>query len=131
MIFLIDYNLQKYAAILLGKISNDGWLDLISIRFVFFSDINLPTDSDDRLVWRLSQENRMIILTANQNMKGEDSLEQVLREENTLDSLPVVTIANLDRFSKESNYRSRCADRIIDIVLNIEAYVGFGRIYIP
>jgi hypothetical protein len=131
MNFLIDYNLQKYAAILLGKIANEGWLDLIAIRFIFFSDVNLPTDSDDRSVWRLSQSSRMILLTANWNMKGEDSLEQVLREENTSDSLPIVTIANLDRFSKEPNYRSRCADRIIDIVLNIEDYMGSGRIYIP
>jgi hypothetical protein len=131
MNFLIDYNLQKYAAILLGKIANEGWLDLIAIRFIFFSDVNLPTDSDDRSVWRLSQSSRMILLTANRNMKGEDSLEQVLREENTSDSLPIVTIANLDRFSKEPNYRSRCADRIIDIVLNIEDYMGSGRIYIP
>lgn len=68
MNFLIDYNLQKYAAILLGKIANDGWLDLIPIRFIFFNDINLPTDSDDRVVWRLSQEQRMILLTANRNI---------------------------------------------------------------
>jgi len=131
MNFLIDYNLQKYAAILLGKIANDGWLDLIPIRFIFFNDIDLPTDSNDRFVWRLSQENRMILLTANRNMKGEDSLERVLRENNTIDSFPVITIGNLDRFSKESSYRSRCADRIIDIVLDIEDYMGVGRIFIP
>jgi hypothetical protein len=40
MNFLIDYNLQKYAAILLGKIANDGWLDLIPIRFTFFNDLD-------------------------------------------------------------------------------------------
>jgi hypothetical protein len=131
MNFLIDYNLQKYAAILLGRIANDGWLDLIPIRFIFFNDIDLPIDSNDRFVWRLSQENRMILLTANRNMKGEDSLEQVLREDSTIDSLPVITIGNLDRFSKEPSYRSRCADRIIDIVLNIEDYMGVGRIFIP
>lgn len=131
MNFLVDYNLQKYASILLGRIASDGWLDLIPIRFIFFSDIDLPIDSNDRIVWKLSQENRMILLTANRNMKGEESLEQVLRENNTVESLPVVTIANLDRFSKEPTYRSRCADRIIDIVLNIEDYLGAGRIYIP
>lgn len=131
MNFLIDYNLQKYAAILLGKIANDGWLDLIPIRFTFFNGLDLPTDSNDRLVWQLSQKNRMILMTANRNMKGEDSLEQVLREDNTSDSLPVITIANLDRFSKEASYRSRCADSIVEIVLNIENYMGSGRIFIP
>ncbi len=34
-------------------------------------------DASDRLVWRYAQENQMMILTANRNMKGEDSLEQV------------------------------------------------------
>ncbi|MHC5830705.1 MAG: ACP S-malonyltransferase, partial [Nostoc sp.] len=111
--FLVDYNLQKYAAILLGKIANDGWLDLIPLSFIFFQDIELPMDSNDRVVWRLAQQNGVILLTANRNMKGEDSLEQVIREDNTPDSLPVITIGNLDRFSKEASYRSRCADRII------------------
>lgn len=131
MNFLIDYNLQKYATILLGKIANDGWLDLIPLSFIFFQDIELPTDSNDRVVWRLAQQNRVILLTANRNMKGEDSLEQVIREDNTPDSLPVITIGNLDRFSKEASYRSRCADRIIEIVLDIENYMGVGRIFIP
>jgi hypothetical protein len=128
---LIDYNLQKYAAILLGRIANDGWLDLISLRFIFFSDIDLPTNSDDRVVWEFSQKHQMILLTANRNMKGEDSLEQIIREDNTINSLPVITIGNLDRFSQEPNYRSRCADRMIDIVLHIEDYRGAGRIFIP
>jgi hypothetical protein len=131
MRFLIDYNLQKYGAILLGKIANDGWLDLISLSFVFFQDVNLSPDSSDRLVWRFAQENQMVLLTANRNMKGADSLEQVFREENTPDPLPIITIANLDRFSREANYRSQCADLIIEIVLAIENYRGVGRIYIP
>ena len=35
-------------------------------------------DASDRLVWRYAQENQMMILTANRNMKGDDSLEQVM-----------------------------------------------------
>ncbi|MEQ8971600.1 MAG: DUF5615 family PIN-like protein [Coleofasciculus sp. C1-SOL-03] len=131
MNFLIDHHLERYGVILLGKIANEGWLDLIPIRFITFKEIELPTDSNDRTVWRIAQENQMILLTANRNMQGEDSLEQVLREDNTPDSLPVVTMANLDRFSREPNYRSRCADRIIEILLDIENYMGIGRIFIP
>lgn len=54
--------------------------------------MELSIDSNDRVVWRLAQENRMIFLTANRSMKGKDSLEQVMREENTPISLPVLTI---------------------------------------
>lgn len=50
--------------------------------------MELPINSDDRVVWRLAQENEMILLTANRTMKGKNSLEQVMREENTPNSLP-------------------------------------------
>lgn len=43
------------------------------------------------------QAQSMILLTANRSMKGEESLEEVMREENTPESLPVVTIGNADR----------------------------------
>jgi hypothetical protein len=72
----------------------------------------------------------MILLTANRNRSGQDSLEQVLREENSLDSLPVVTIGNVDRLD-EPDYRNRCVDRILEIVLDIENVMGVGRLYIP
>ncbi|AUB39676.1 hypothetical protein COO91_05674 [Nostoc flagelliforme CCNUN1] len=49
----------------------------------------------------------MILLTANRSMKGKDSLEQVIREENTLASLPVITIGNADRLLNDSEYRGQ------------------------
>ncbi|MBF2001815.1 MAG: DUF5615 family PIN-like protein [Synechococcales cyanobacterium M58_A2018_015] len=131
MNFLIDHNLERYAVILLGKIASDGWLDLIPIRFITFREIELPADSSDRVVWQTAQDNQMILLTANRNMKGEGSLERTLREDNTSNSLPIVTIASLDRFRSEPGYRSQCADRIIEILLDIENYTGVGRIFIP
>jgi hypothetical protein len=36
MIFLIDHNLNGHALILFGAIANQGWLDIIPIRFVTF-----------------------------------------------------------------------------------------------
>lgn len=62
--------------------------------------------------------------------EGVDNLEQTIREENTTSSLPVVTIASLDRFN-DREYRERCAVRLIDILLDIENYKGVGRIFIP
>jgi predicted nuclease of predicted toxin-antitoxin system len=130
MIFLVDYNLDGYALILLGILTKLGWLELLSIQFMTFKDVGLSMDSSDRLVWQYAQENQMLILTANRNMKGVDSLEQVMREENTEKALPVVTIGNLDRFS-EPDYRERCVERLIEIVVNIDHYKGAGRLFIP
>ena len=130
MIFLVDYNLDGYALVLLGILAKRSWLELLSISFITFREAGLPIDSSDRIVWRYAQANQMMILTANRNMKGEDSLERVMREENTPASFPVITIGDLDRLD-EFDYRERCVDRLIEIVLDIENYIGVGRQFIP
>ncbi|AFY50421.1 hypothetical protein Nos7524_4676 [Nostoc sp. PCC 7524] len=131
MNFLIDHNLGGHAQILLGNIATQGWLELLPIRFFTFKEINLSIDSSDRVVWQIAQNNQMILLTANRSMKGEDSLEQVLREENKLNSFPVITISNPERFLEDRIYRNRCVDRILEIVIDIENFMGMGRVFIP
>jgi len=131
MIFLIDHNLKGHALVFFGAIASQGWLDTVSLQFVTFAEMELSINSDDRVVWRLAQENQMILLTANRSMKGKDSLEQVMREENTAISLPVITIGNADRLLNDSEYRERCVERLIEIVLNIDDYRGSMRIFIP
>ncbi len=87
--------------------------------------------SDDRIVWRFAQANQMILLTANRSMKGKNSLEQVMREENTSISLPIVTIGDADRVLTDPDYRNRCIDRLIEIVFDIDDYRGSRRLFIP
>lgn len=117
--------------LLSGSLSNGGWLDWVVIRFITFEEIQLPIDSDDRVVWELAQSNQMILLTANRSMKGENSLEQVMRENITPESLPVITIGNADRLLSDPTYRERCAARLVEIVLDIEGYRGVSRLFIP
>jgi hypothetical protein len=64
-------------------------------------------------------------------MKGKNSLEQVLREENTDTSLPVITLGDADRFLQDSGYREGCVNRFLEIVLYLENYMGAGRLFIP
>lgn len=131
MNFLIDHNLRGHAVLLSGSILSGGWLDWVSIRFITFDEMKLPVNSDDRLVWQLAQSNQMILLTANRSMKGENSLEQVMREEITPASLPVITIGNADRLLNDPGYRERCATRLVEIVLDIDGYRGVSRLFIP
>ena len=130
MNFLIDYNLRGQAALLWGTIAAEGWLELMPIRFVSFEEVGLFENSSDRVVWQFAQSNQMIILTANRNMKGDDSLEQMIRENNTLQSLPVVTISNKERLD-EQLYRERCASQLVELLFDLENYLGVGRVYIP
>lgn len=131
MIFLVDHNFKGHARILLGSIASQGWLDFIPIRFVMFEEVGLSNDSNDRVVWRVAQKNQMILLTANRSMKDEDSLEQVMREENTQNSLPVVTVGNADRVLNDSSYRERCVDRIVEIAIYTINYMSTRRVFIP
>ncbi|TYQ30878.1 ACP S-malonyltransferase [Pseudanabaena sp. UWO310] len=131
MIFLIDHNLKGHALVLFGAIASQGWLNVLPIQFVNFAEVDLAIDSNDRVVWRLAQEKQMILLTANRSMKGRDSLEQVMREESTSNSLPVVTIANADRLLNDIDYRGRCVESLIEITLDIDSYRGARRIFIP
>jgi hypothetical protein len=131
MIFLVDHNLEGHALLLSGNIANLGWLDLLPIRFVTFEEVELAVASDDRVVWRFAQTNQMVLLTANRSMKGKNSFEQVMREENTPTSLPVITIGDADRILSDPDYRNRCVDRLIEIVFDIDDYKGTMRLFIP
>jgi hypothetical protein len=124
MIFLVDHNLEGHALLLLGSITSLGWLDFLPVQFYTFAEIELAITSNDRMVWRFAQKNQMVLLTANRSMKGKDSLEQVMREENKSTSLPVITIG-------DSDYRNRCVDRLIEIALDIDEYRGAMRLFIP
>ena len=72
----------------------------------------------------------MLLLTGNRNMAGEDSLEQTIRRENRTDSLPVVTIASVERIL-EADYRLSSATKLAEFCLYIESYRGTGRLYVP
>ena len=130
MIVLVDHNLDGYIVLLQGALASEGWLDLLAISFMLLEEAGLAIDSSDRVVWQYAQMNQMILLTANRRMKGEESLEQTIREENTPTSLPVVTIGSVGRLSNRE-YRERCAARLAEIIMYPENSMGVGRIFIP
>jgi len=127
---LVDHNLEGYVVLMVGVLASGGWLDLIPIQFVTFEDINLAIDSNDLVVWEAAQNREMILLTANRSMKGVDSLEEAIRKHNTEASFPVLTIGSVERLA-ERRYREQCGLRLFDVVLNLENYLGVGRLFIP
>jgi len=130
MKILVDHNIEGQSLILWGTYVAEGWSELVTIELTTFTDAGLPFDTDDRSVWRFAQANDMILLTENRNMTGRNSLEQTLREENTLNSLPVITIGDTDRLDEKS-YRERCVSRLVDIASDLKNYLGIGRMFIP
>jgi hypothetical protein len=118
------------AVLLWGVMAAEGLLELADAELATFKQVGLSTDTPDREVWRFVQGNRMILLTNNRNMDGPDSLELTLREEVTFHSLPVLTIGRKDRLENKA-YRTRCASRLAEVIMEIEKYLGTTRIFIP
>jgi hypothetical protein len=128
---LVDHNIEGQSRRLWSTILAEGWLDLMPMRMVTLAAVGLTGDTNDRDVWRFAQAQQMVLLTANRRRKGQDSLEQTLREEYSSTSLPVVTIGNPNRMNNNKAYREQCATRLVGICLGIENYRGIGRIFIP
>ncbi len=129
-LILVDHNIEGYAVMLSGTFDSMGWSELFPVHFVTFKEVGLLRHSSDRVVWRFAQANRMMLLTDNRNMKGVDSLEQTLREENTSTSFPILTIGNIARMV-EREYRERCVIRLAEIIENLDNYMGASRLFIP
>jgi hypothetical protein len=127
---LADHNLEGQAILIWGTLAAEGWLDLLPLQLLTLEDIGLPADSSDRDIWRFAQNQRMILLTGNRRMRAPDSLEQTIRAENTDTCLPVITIGSVERMDERA-YRERCAICLVEIVLDIDRYLGAGRVYIP
>lgn len=127
---LVDHNIEGQAALLWSTLYTEGWLDLVPMRLIRFADIGLAYTTTDRALWHMVQNQGMLLLTANRNMDGPDSLEQTIREVVHATSLPVITISSVDRMV-EMTYRARCAVRLTEIVLYLEHYLGIGRLFIP
>lgn len=122
--------MEGQAVLLLGTLQEQGWASLLDLHFLRLTGAGLSEASSDREVWRWAQERRMLLLTDNRRMSGADSLEQVIREENGPEALPVLTVANAKRLYERS-YREHCATRLAEIMIDLEQYLGAGRLFLP
>ncbi len=127
---LLDHNIKGTAVLILGTLATQGWLELLDLRIATFDDVGLPDDTDDRTIWRFVQERQMVLLTNNRNGTDANSLDRAMREEWTPTALPVLTIGNAGRI-KEFDYRARCAERLIEIILDLDNLRGTTRLFIP
>lgn len=130
MSVLVDHNIEGQALLLLGTLQAQSWATLLDLRFPRLADVGLSEASTDREVWRFAQAQQMVLLTENRRMSGPDSLEQTLREENRPSSLPVLTVGAAKQLSQRV-YRERCAIRLAEVLMDLDNYLGVGRLFIP
>jgi hypothetical protein len=127
---LVDNNMIGDARLLFGTLSTEGWTELFNIKMYVFADFGLDPRSNDRQVWRFVQEHRFLLLTYNRKGRGDDALDKVIHEEGTENAFPVITIGD-DRRMLDSLYRSKCAERLAEVIADLDQYLGGRRLYIP
>jgi hypothetical protein len=127
---LLDNDIAGHRDLFAGMLRSTGWDEYQLVKFITMDEVGLASDTPDREVWRFCQQHGLLLLTANRNQDDVDSLEQTLREENTSDCLPIITVSAPQRII-EPEYRERCIHALIGIVLDLDNYLGAARLYIP
>ncbi len=129
-----DVNVQGQRQVLIRLLEGKDWRefwDSLHLSLLTFRDLGLYPEASDATVWRLCQQEQVILVTANRNDDGPESLEATLRSQNTPASLPVLTIANAQQVLQNRDYAERVTVRLLDYLLNIDNLRGTGRLYLP
>jgi len=128
-----DHDILGLANILFQR-CRDEWgefLDWMDVRIITFEDLGLAPDAPDWEIWHACQQNNVILVTANRNAESDQSLEATIRDRNQPDSLPVLTIGNVDALRTDAEYFNRTIERFMETLIDIDAVRGAGRLYIP
>lgn len=131
---LADVNCEGQVGALVRVFESSTWKDVwsqLQLAVYGFEQVSLDRRAPDRLAWQVCQERGLLLITRNRNRKGEDSLEAVIRELNRPESLPVITLANADRITRDRVDAEAVAEELMDYLLYIENFLGTGRLWVP
>ena len=101
---LADANCEGHLALLL-RLLQEGWRhdvwEGLHLTPVSCADVGLPADAADRAVWETCQRAHVVLLTANRNDAGPESLAAPIQQHTTTERLLVFTLANAQRVLRD------------------------------
>jgi len=129
---LSDENCVGQVEAIFQALDRLGYVTLFEVELLTWEKAGLVKKADDETVWRFCQAHHCLLITGNRTGDdGSKALEFVIRHLVTPTSLPVLTIANLKRVIPDRQYCIQCAQRLADILIDIENYRGVTRVYLP
>lgn len=131
---LSDVNIEDHVQVLVNVQESLAWQDvwtLFNLPVYTFRELGLAPETPDVDLWQVCQQQEIILITANRNNDGPDSLESAIRTMNTIHSLPVFTIADADQVLHSRAYAERVVTKLLDYLVDIDNYRGTGRLYLP
>jgi hypothetical protein len=131
---LADNDVAGQVATLLFILEGRYWGDLwkeMDLTIHTFEEIGLTKRDPDSLIWRRCQELEIVLITANRNADGPESLEVTIRRENEPNSLPVLTLSDSKRIESDREYSERTAVAMVEYLFRIDTVRGAGRLFLP
>ena len=131
---LADHDVQGHVSRLMDICQQPPWIDLwreLECMLCTFEEFDLAVNATDLVIWKTCQDHDILLLTGNRNAEGPESLEMTIRQRNTSDYLPVLTLADPDRIQRDRQYAESIVERLFDILINPDALRGTGRLYLP
>ena len=131
---LADINAQGQVRLLQRICESETWREIwsyLNLPVHTLQELGLPDNASDAIIWRECQRRQLVLITANRNADAPDALEAIIRQENTFQSLPVITLADEERLRQEPSYALRAVEKLLDILFAIDDYRGAGRLFVP
>jgi hypothetical protein len=133
---VFDVNVQGHARYILQLLEALNVADLweaLDLPVLTVAGLGYADDVPDRVIWDRCQADGLLLVTENRNDDGPDSLQRVMGESNSADSLPVLTIANKRRFERDRPYAQVVAKEFLNVVSDTARGLnrGAGRMYLP
>jgi hypothetical protein len=131
---LADINIQGHVELLRHIWESAYWQEVwssLALSVCTFPQVGLASNTPDTQVWELCQQRELVLITANRNQEGPESLEAAIRNLNTPSRLPVFTLADPEHVRQSRAYAERVVETLLEHLLDIEKYRGTGRIYLP
>jgi hypothetical protein len=131
---LADNNVIGQVAHLVHLMQAEPWVEFwraLDLNLRSFDDVGLLPTSSDTEVWQKCQDEKLILVTDNRNDDAPDSMKAAIRDLGTPNSLPVFTIADLDRFMASREYQEKVVASFYEYLLRIDEVKGTGRLFLP
>src|SRR5438874_1639556 len=115
---LADVNVQGHLAYLKRRIEELGLLEMLQelgLTLVTFPDLGLDRGLDDRTLWNYCQAKGWVLFTDNRNYDDKNSLQATIQDSWHEGHLPILTLANKEKFENSAAYAKRVAEDVADL----------------
>src|SRR5262245_51078176 len=126
---LSDHDVQGHVSHLMDICQMPPWVDLwreLECVLCTFEDCDLSEDATDATIWHTWQDHDILLITGNRNAEGPESLAMTLRQRNTSNCLPVLTLADPDRLQRDRQDAEAVVERLFEVLIDPRCLARHG-----